>query len=203
MSKSSSLTDGLRMSSVWRLGVEGGYRPCLRMADDLVPDDLRERAAPFIPRPPRRHRFPGLKPVDDRFALMGIVCVLRTGVTGQMYAPSGPGTAPARCFTDRRPQARRHPTHAAAGRDTPHSRSPWSSVSPAQAAVHRPWPRLRQMPAPDPQARRLLLLRSSGAVRAAWCRRLLRWRTRAGRWRGHGAAEPWVGAAEGWVSLCR
>lgn len=53
-----------------------------RMADDLVPDDLWERIAPLIPaRPPRRHRFPGRRPVEDRVALAGIVYVLRTGVT--------------------------------------------------------------------------------------------------------------------------
>ncbi|WP_437036047.1 IS5 family transposase [Streptomyces sp. enrichment culture] len=49
---------------------------------DLVPDDLWERIAPLIPpRPPRRHRFPGRKPVDDRTALAGIVYVLRKGVS--------------------------------------------------------------------------------------------------------------------------
>lgn len=49
---------------------------------DLVPDDLWERTAPLIPpRPPRRHRFPGRKPVDDRTALAGIVHVLRKGVS--------------------------------------------------------------------------------------------------------------------------
>ncbi|MFE7116974.1 IS5 family transposase [Streptomyces sp. NPDC057654] len=51
------------------------------MADDLVPDDLWERIAPLLPaRPPRRHRFPGRKPVDDRVAPAGIVYVLCTGV---------------------------------------------------------------------------------------------------------------------------
>ncbi|MFG3208110.1 IS5 family transposase [Streptomyces sp. NPDC048192] len=52
------------------------------MNSDLVPDDLWERIAPLIPtRPPRRHRFPGRKPVDDRTALAGIVYVLRKGVS--------------------------------------------------------------------------------------------------------------------------
>lgn len=52
------------------------------MVDDLVPDDLWQRIAPLIPaRPPRRHRFPGRKPVGDRVALAGIVYVLRKGVT--------------------------------------------------------------------------------------------------------------------------
>ncbi|MFE2332157.1 IS5 family transposase [Streptomyces coelicoflavus] len=52
------------------------------MNSDLVPDDLWERIAPLIPpRPARRHRFPGRKPVDNRTALAGIVYVLRKGVS--------------------------------------------------------------------------------------------------------------------------
>lgn len=52
------------------------------MVEDLVPDSLWEQVAPLLPaRPPRRHRFPGRKPVDDRAALAGIVFVLMTGIT--------------------------------------------------------------------------------------------------------------------------
>ncbi|GHF41736.1 hypothetical protein GCM10010359_50520 [Streptomyces morookaense] len=52
------------------------------MADALVPDDLWERIAPLLPaQPPRRHRFPGRKPVDDRVALAGIMYIPRKGVT--------------------------------------------------------------------------------------------------------------------------
>jgi transposase len=52
------------------------------VVDDLVPDSLWERVAPLLPaRPPRRRRFPGRLPVDDRFALAGIVFVLKTGIT--------------------------------------------------------------------------------------------------------------------------
>jgi transposase len=52
------------------------------VVEDLVPDSLWKRVAPLLPvRPPRRHRFPGRKPVDDRAALAGIVFVLRTGIT--------------------------------------------------------------------------------------------------------------------------
>ncbi|MFF9850949.1 transposase [Streptomyces litmocidini] len=48
------------------------------MSDDLVSDDLWERIAPLLPRrPPRRHRYPGRLPADDRAALRGIVYVLR------------------------------------------------------------------------------------------------------------------------------
>jgi transposase len=52
------------------------------VSDDLVPDDLWERIAPLLPvRPPRRHRFPGRLPVDDRVALRGVIYVLRKGVS--------------------------------------------------------------------------------------------------------------------------
>ncbi|MCX4641977.1 MULTISPECIES: IS5 family transposase [unclassified Streptomyces] len=49
---------------------------------DLVPDDLWERVAPLLPaRAPRRHRYPGRLPVEDRAALRGIVYVLCKGVS--------------------------------------------------------------------------------------------------------------------------
>jgi transposase len=52
------------------------------VVEDLVPDSLWERVAPLLPaRPPRRHRFPGCEPVEDRVALAGIVFVLKTGIT--------------------------------------------------------------------------------------------------------------------------
>ncbi|WTD39548.1 IS5 family transposase (plasmid) [Streptomyces sp. NBC_01643] len=52
------------------------------MSTDLVPDDLWERIAPLLPpRPPRRHRYPGRLPADDRAALRGIVYVLCKGVS--------------------------------------------------------------------------------------------------------------------------
>ena len=51
------------------------------MMGDLVPDSLWERVEPQLPpRPPRRHRHPGRRPVDDRAALAGIVFVLKTGI---------------------------------------------------------------------------------------------------------------------------
>ncbi|MCC2280769.1 IS5 family transposase [Streptomyces sp. ET3-23] len=41
-----------------------------------------DRIAPLLPaQPPRRHQFPGRKPVDDRVALAGIMYMLRKGVT--------------------------------------------------------------------------------------------------------------------------
>ena len=52
------------------------------MIEDLVSDSLWERVRPLLPaRPPRRRRFPGRKPVDDRVAMAGIVFVLKTGIT--------------------------------------------------------------------------------------------------------------------------
>jgi len=51
------------------------------MAKPLVPDDLWELIEPALPpRKPRRFRFPGRKPVDDRVALTGILFVLKTGI---------------------------------------------------------------------------------------------------------------------------
>ena len=50
------------------------------MLDDVLTDELWRRLAPLLPPRPRRVRYPGRRPVDDRTALAGIVCVLRTGV---------------------------------------------------------------------------------------------------------------------------
>lgn len=51
------------------------------MAKELVPDDLWELIEPVLPpHKPRRFRFPGRKPVDDRVALTGILFVLKTGI---------------------------------------------------------------------------------------------------------------------------
>ncbi len=51
------------------------------MAKPLLPDALWERIRPLLPPPkPRRFRYPGRKPVDDRKALTGILFVLKTGI---------------------------------------------------------------------------------------------------------------------------
>ncbi|MEU0446603.1 IS5 family transposase [Streptomyces tendae] len=69
------------------------------MNNDLVPDDLWERIAPLIPaRPPRRHRFPGRKPVDDRTALAGIVYVLCKGVSWADVPPERIGCSGITCW---------------------------------------------------------------------------------------------------------
>lgn len=51
------------------------------MAKPLLDDDLWQLIKPLLPEPkPRRFRFPGRKPVDNRKALTGILFVLKTGI---------------------------------------------------------------------------------------------------------------------------
>src|SRR3954454_17144566 len=51
------------------------------MAMPLLPDALWAKVEPLLPPPkPRRFRFPGRKPVDNRKALTGILFVLKTGI---------------------------------------------------------------------------------------------------------------------------
>ncbi len=51
------------------------------MARNLVSDELWQRIEPLLPPPkPRRFRYPGRKPIDDRKALTGILFVLKTGI---------------------------------------------------------------------------------------------------------------------------
>jgi transposase len=51
------------------------------MAKPLVPDDLWHSIEPLLPAPkPRRFRFPGRQPIDDRTVLTGILFVLKTGI---------------------------------------------------------------------------------------------------------------------------
>jgi len=51
------------------------------MAKPLVDDELWEVVRPLLPPPkPRRFRYPGRKPADDRKALAGIIFVLKTGI---------------------------------------------------------------------------------------------------------------------------
>jgi transposase len=53
------------------------------MAIFEVPDELWERIQALLPVHPRRHRWPGRKPLDDRACLNGILFVLLTGITWQ------------------------------------------------------------------------------------------------------------------------
>ena len=51
------------------------------MAKPLLPDDLWQLIAPLLPPPkPRRYRYPGRKPIDNRQALTGILFILKTGI---------------------------------------------------------------------------------------------------------------------------
>src|SRR5262245_46516367 len=51
------------------------------MTRPLLDDALWKRIQPLLPPPrPRRFRFPGRKPLDDRKVLTGILLVLRTGL---------------------------------------------------------------------------------------------------------------------------
>lgn len=55
------------------------------MAKELVSDELWELIAPLLPKPkPRRVRYPGRKPLDQRKALMGILFVLKSGIPWEM-----------------------------------------------------------------------------------------------------------------------
>src|SRR5688500_14561080 len=56
------------------------------MAKELVADDLWALVEPVLPpREPRRFRFPGRRPVDDRVALAGIIFVLKTGIPWEAF----------------------------------------------------------------------------------------------------------------------
>jgi len=51
------------------------------MAKPLLPDELWNILQPLLPpTKPRRFRFPGRKPINDRKALTGILFVLKTGI---------------------------------------------------------------------------------------------------------------------------
>ena len=55
------------------------------MAAPVVSDDLWSVIEPLLPPPkPRRYRYPGRKPVDDRKALTGILFVLKSGIPWEM-----------------------------------------------------------------------------------------------------------------------
>ena len=51
------------------------------MAKPLVDDELWDMLEPILPEAkPRRFRYPGRKPMDNRRALTGILFVLKTGI---------------------------------------------------------------------------------------------------------------------------
>ena len=46
----------------------------------IVDDELWALIAPLLPARPRRFRYPGRRPLDDRLVLQGILFVLHTGI---------------------------------------------------------------------------------------------------------------------------
>ena len=52
----------------------------MRESPWLVSDLFWERVEPVLPSRPRRFRYPGRKPLDDRAVLSGILFVLHTGI---------------------------------------------------------------------------------------------------------------------------
>ena len=69
------------------------------MIEELVPDGLWERVAPLLPPPrPRRYRYPGRRPIDDRPALAGIVFVLKTGINWTQLPTSLVGCSGVMCW---------------------------------------------------------------------------------------------------------
>ncbi|WSC41980.1 transposase [Streptomyces sp. NBC_01744] len=76
------------------------------VSDELVSDDLWERIAPLLPKPPeRRYRCAGRLRVPDCVASAGIVYVLRKGVAWRDVRPGRPPTTPPRAW----PPANRKP----------------------------------------------------------------------------------------------
>ena len=61
------------------------------MAKPILDDELWELIEPLLPpAKPRRFRYPGRKPLDNRKTLTGILFVLRTGI-GWEYLPQEMG----------------------------------------------------------------------------------------------------------------
>ena len=55
------------------------------MAKPILEDSLWELIAPLLPQPrPRRRRYPGRKPLENRAALCGILFVLRSGIPWEL-----------------------------------------------------------------------------------------------------------------------
>ena len=69
------------------------------MIEELVLDGRWERVAPLLPSPkPRRYRYPGRRPIDDRVALAGIVVVLKTGITWNQLPTAVVGCSGVTCW---------------------------------------------------------------------------------------------------------
>ncbi|WP_369809389.1 IS5 family transposase [Frankia sp. QA3] len=68
------------------------------MTDDVLTDELWDRLAPLVPVRPRRFRYPGRRPVDDRAALAGILWVLRNDVPWRELPPGLFGVSGVTCW---------------------------------------------------------------------------------------------------------
>jgi transposase len=67
--------------------------------EELVPDGLWERIAPLLrPPKPRRSRYPGRRPIDDRAAPAGIVFMLKTGINWTQLPASLVGCSGVTCW---------------------------------------------------------------------------------------------------------
>ena len=115
--------------------------------EELVPDGLWKRVAPLLPLlplpKPRRYRYPGRRPIDDRATLAGIVFVLKTGINCNQRPPALVGCSRGDLLAAAAPldRGRRlaRPARAAAG---PAMRPQRAGPKPVRG---------RQLPHPSPQ----------------------------------------------------
>jgi transposase len=68
------------------------------MHDTVLTDPLWARLEPLIPTTPRRYRFPGRRPVDNRAALEGILFVVGTGIAWNDPPTTAFGASGATCW---------------------------------------------------------------------------------------------------------
>ena len=91
--------DHFSMTGVASGGLAPGLSSLVWVIEELVPDGLWERIAPLLPPPkPRRRRYPGRRPINDRAAVAGIVFVLKTGITWNQLPTSLVGCSGVTCW---------------------------------------------------------------------------------------------------------
>jgi transposase len=87
------------MTPAWQPGLAPVLSSLVWVIEELVPDGLWERITPLLPPPkPRRSRFPGRRPIEDRAALAGIVFVLKTGITWNQLPTALVGCSGVTCW---------------------------------------------------------------------------------------------------------